>query len=83
MALNKASPILLGSGSPLYVPIELCIAKEDPLSANPLENATKFHLLVLNSSLRLTAKKLLQCANSTQIRSRPTQKQLWLSDTTG
>ena len=72
MALNKASPILLGSGSSWDVTIELCIAKEDPSSANPLENATKFHLLVLSSSFRLTAEKLLQCANSTQIRSSPT-----------
>jgi hypothetical protein len=83
MALNKASTVLLGSGSPLDVTIELCIAKEDPVSANSLEDATNFHLLVLNSFFRLSAEKLLPCANSTQIRSSPTQKQLWLSDTTG
>jgi hypothetical protein len=49
MALNRASPILFGSGLSLDVAFKLRIAKEDPVSANPLENTTKFHSLVLKS----------------------------------
>ncbi len=60
--------MLFGSGAPLCVANKLCMAKDPDLSANPLENAMKLHSLVLNSS-NWPAGKLLQRANSTQMRS--------------